>query len=618
MIPDDVISEIRERIDIVALVGEYVTLKRRGANFVGLCPFHSEKTPSFNVHRERRFFHCFGCQASGDAISFLMRIEGSTFPEAARTLAERSGIEIAPFDEVDDAAVRRERARKERLFGLVEAAAGFYRRQLESAEETSVARQEIERRAISEETSAVFRLGYAPASWDALVRFLGRKSLSPAEAEQVGLLIPRRSGSGYYDRFRNRLMFPVCDLHGRVVAFSGRALAPPADEPLREEPKYVNSPESQLFNKGAMLFGLHQARVEIRRQGFAVLCEGNFDAIALYQAGLRNAVAPLGTAFTAEQAEILRRLTQRVTLLFDGDAAGRKAVRAAFPLLARAALAARVAVLPPGEDPDSFLRSRGVEALSALLERSRGIVEYLIDELAAESAGTASERARAIKEIGPLIAAVDSPVERQIYIEHVAKRFEIKDLEAVRQELRAGARADRSFWQGRAAGTDRERGERHSRPDQPARQPPELQGALLGILMDIPELFTDPAAKKLAELLTSTDLRSIFEAAASMVRDSGEIRASELLSLLENNPFIRWLEGRLAVQTYDSDTVARDELKNGVMRLAKQSIESELKSLERQIKDARRAGEDDRATSMMERYSELFRRSGSLINEVKG
>ena len=618
MIPDDVISEIRERTDIVALVGEHVTLKRRGANFVGLCPFHSEKTASFNVHRERRFFHCFGCQASGDAIAFLMRIEGFTFPEAARQLAERAGIEIAPFDEIDDGAARQERARKDRLYALLEAAAGFFRRQLESAGPENAASKELEGRAISEETSAVFRLGYAPASWDALERFLARRSFSPAEAEQVGLLISRRSSSGYYDRFRNRLMFPVGDLHGRVVAFSGRTLQPPAGEPLKEEPKYVNSPENPLFSKGAMLFGLHQARVEIRRQGFAILCEGNFDVIALYQAGLRNAVAPLGTAFTAGQAEILRRLTQNLTLLFDGDAAGRKAVRAAFPLLARAALAARVAALPPGEDPDSFLRSRGVEALSTLLERSRGIVEYLIDELAAKSSGTASERARAIKEIGPLIAAVNSPVERQIYVEHVAKRFGIKDLGAVRQELREGARADRSLWQGRAVRTDQERAERRSKSERRAEYPPELQGALLGILFDVPELFADPAAKKLAELLTSTDLRSIFEAAASMLQDSGEIRASELLSLLEANPFTSWLKGRLAVQTYDSDTVARDELKNGVMRLAKQSIESELRSLARQITDARRAGDDDRATSMTERYSELSRRAVSMINELKG
>lgn len=618
MIPDDVISEIRERIDIVALVGEYVTLKKRGANFVGLCPFHSEKTPSFNVHRGRRFFHCFGCQASGDAISFLMRIEGCSFPEATRLLAERAGIEVEPFDEAEDAAARRERSKKERLHALMEAAAGFYRRQVESADAASAAREELGRRAISEETSAVFRLGYAPAAWDSLERFFRGRSLSPAEAEQVGLLISRRSGSGFYDRFRNRLMFPVCDLHGRVVAFSGRALQPPDGEPLKEEPKYVNSPESPLFSKGAMLFGLHQARVDIRRAGFAILCEGNFDVIALYQAGLRNAVAPLGTAFTGEQAEILRRLTQRVTLLFDGDAAGRKAVRAAFPLLARAGLSARVAALPEGEDPDSFLRTRGAEALSSLMERSSGIVEYLIDELSATSGGSAADRALAIREIGPIIAAVESPVEQQIYIEHVAKRFGIKDLEAVRQELRKGARANRSLWSGRSARTGKEERERPPLAEQPGAEPPELEGALLGILLDIPELFTDPVAKKYAELLTSTDLRSIFEAAVSMVRESGEIRASELLSPLENNPFKRWLKGRLAVQIYDSDTVARDELKNGVMRLAKQSIEGELRSLARQITDARRAGDDDRATSMTERYSELSRRAVSLINELKG
>jgi DNA primase len=396
VIPEDTISQIRERTDMVALVSEYVPLKRSGRSFKGLCPFHSEKTPSFYVHPERCFFHCFGCQTSGDALSFVMKVEGRSFPDVVRMLAERAGVVIPVLDDREDAAYRRARAREERLVALMDAAAGFYVRQLREHPLGEMARAELERRSISMETADAFRLGYAPHGWDSLARWLREHEWSAAEAEEVGLLAPRRGGDGHYDRFRHRLLFPITDTNGRIVAFSGRVLDPPPDEPLSdrmEGAKYVNSPEGPLYKKGEVLFGLHEGRVAVRREGWCLLCEGNFDLLALHQAGFQNSAAPMGTALTEAQAKLLRRFADRIVLLFDGDRAGRKAARGAWPVLSAAGLAARVVTLPPGDDPDSYIRAHGAQTLRGLVDAALGVVEFLVDDAAEEAGGDARAKA---------------------------------------------------------------------------------------------------------------------------------------------------------------------------------------------------------------------------------
>ena len=258
MLSDEVISELRERVDMVALVGEYVRLQKRGSNHVGLCPFHAEKTPSFNVSGPNKFFHCFGCKESGDALSFVMRIEGVSFPQAARLLAERVGIEIPDDDRAEDAAERRARLTRERLAALMEDACAFYEQQLERHTTASIAQQELERRTVNADSVRRFRLGYAPHGWDALATHLAERKHAVADAEAVGLVVRRRDGSGCYDRFRGRLMFPIRELAGSVVAFSGRILPSATGEPPGpNDPKYVNSPEGPLYSKGSVLYGLH-------------------------------------------------------------------------------------------------------------------------------------------------------------------------------------------------------------------------------------------------------------------------------------------------------------------------------------------------------------------------
>ena len=621
MIPEDTVAEIRQRTDIVALVGEYVTLKRSGVSFKGLCPFHNEKSPSFYVHPKRGFYKCFGCGAAGDVFSFLMGLEGQSFPDTARALAERAGIEVAVADPAEEAAHRRVKQRDERLAAIMDAATGFYIRMLATHPLGSMARDVLVQRGVHDETTKTFRLGYAPHGWDGLASFLREQGFSPADAEAVGLLVPRRGGSGHYDRFRHRLMFPVSDIHGRVVAFSGRALDPPPEEPEREPgAKYINSPESPLYTKGQVLFGLHEARVAVRRTGVAVLCEGNFDLLALHQAGFENTVAPLGTAFTEDHAKLLKRYAERVVTLFDGDAAGRRAVAAAYPLFQRAGLGAKVASLPPGEDPDSLLRAQGPEGLQERVEGAAPIVDHLIDAGAHEAAGDPRAKADAIMSLGPVLAALDNPVEARLYVEKVAQKFGVRDLDAVREQLRRGVRASRG---GKRPVGDRDAPRpRHRSPaeaEEAARKEaklPPLEVKLLGAILDNPELLRTESAKNLEELLTSPDLRAIFQATSRMVETRGVVDAPALLSELGGSPAASWLEQRLAVHDHDVRGAERI-LEDGIPRLARRNIERELPRISARILEAIRNGDGDLARELTERKTALARSAHRLTQGTK-
>jgi DNA primase len=631
LIADDLITEIRERTDIVGLIGEYVDLKQRGANFIGLCPFHNEKTPSFNVRRDRQFFHCFGCQESGDALAFVMRLEGLTFPQAARALADRAGLDVSETDDREDAQRRRERADHERLIAVSEAAATFYVAQLDQHPLRESAHTELAGRGVHAVTAAQFRLGYAPPSWDALSTWLKQKGHALADAEALGLVVQRRDRSGYYDRFRHRLMFPIADLHGRVVAFSGRLLPALAAEhdprnsssgttsPRADEPKYINSPESPLYKKGELLFGLHQARVEIRRNGWAILCEGNFDLVALHQAGLRQAVAPLGTAFTVVQAKLLRRFAQRVTLMFDADQAGRKAVHAAYSLIRKADLVARVVALPAGADPDSYLRTHGAESLQRLVDGASGIVEHLIDATADRAGATAAERADALASLGPVLMEVGNPVEIELYVERIAQRFAISDQRVVRQQLRRGVHTGANEH-ARRRETPQPVSTTKVAPRSGHVKLPQLQSELLGVLLDKPALFQSQYAAHVKELLTLAELQSIFSAAAVQVEDRGSLEAARLLSELEGRTSIEaneWLRERLSVETYSDDAQAEEVLRRGIPILAKQNIECELPQLARRAQLARQRGDETEAMTLTRQHIELSMHAHQLVKGVK-
>ncbi|MHB8141348.1 MAG: DNA primase [Vulcanimicrobiaceae bacterium] len=363
------IREIHARIDIAQFIGQYVQLRKRGNDLIGLCPFHSERTPSFHVHPDRGFFKCFGCGAGGDIISFLQKHEQLDFPDAVRVLAEAAGVELAP----EDAQITRMRGERQAIYEANRLAAAFFARML--AEDLgSRARQYCQQRGLLPETLERFTLGYAPDRWDGLTEELRGAGVDPALAARAGLL--KAGQRGYYDFYRDRLMIPTLATTGETIAFGGRALGP-------AEPKYLNTATTPVYTKGHHLFALNVARRAAARDRTLIVVEGYLDCIALHQAGIENTVASLGTSFTAEQAAQLRKYADRVYLCFDGDAAGSaaagKAIQTAGTFVAEAGLSVRVVVLPPGEDPDSFVRARGAAAFVDLLSTSKSALEFRLD-----------------------------------------------------------------------------------------------------------------------------------------------------------------------------------------------------------------------------------------------
>lgn len=529
MISPETIALVKERTDLVALIGETVKLTRRGRSFTGLCPFHKEKTPSFHVSPDRGFFHCFGCKESGSAVDFLMKALGLSFQESITMLAERAGV---PIEEVRGGAAEREataaRRAKDDLYAVNQLAATYYEQCLYGGK-LPLARyafEELARRGLdprgreSGETLdpvlhalQAFRIGYAPYGWDGLTTYLRTQGVSPVAAEKVGLLVPRQSGGGYYDRFRHRLMFAVVDVLGRVVAWSARALADPSEEELAAEglsperrdgppAKYVNSPESPIYTKGEHLFGLHQARQAIRQKGHAILVEGNFDVVALHARGLSNVAAPLGTAFTEAQAKLLKRFAPEVVLLFDGDAAGRKATRAARGAVRAGGLSARAATLPAGKDPDDLVRERGPAALEQLVTSAPGLFEYLLqDALDAQAFTGASleEQLARLRAVAALLAEEDDPTRRQMaktYADRLAEKFVVRGKAAVdlreleRLVEQAVARGPQAAPQGEVSGPT-------ASPDHGPRArsrnlTPRIALDMLGALFDFPELLEHP------------------------------------------------------------------------------------------------------------------------------
>jgi DNA primase len=369
------LEQICAASDIVEVVGSYLPLKRAGANFVALCPFHKEKTPSFNVNPQKQIFHCFGCHKGGDVFKFVQEYENIGFTEAVRRLAERAHL---PLEQEQDDGQRQQRFVKETLLQIHEAIAQRWQTALANDAAGQIARDYLQKRGVPDEAVQLFRLGYAPDAWDDTVNWAKSKGYEPALVEQAGLIIRKEETGHHYDRFRGRLIFPICDEQGRIIGFSGRVLS--GDE---KTAKYVNSPETPIFTKGRVFFGLDKAKRALLDASRAVICEGQLDLIACHMAGVHNVVAPQGTAFTADHARILKRYVDEVILCFDADTAGQSAaVRVQDSLLA-SGLAIRVATLPAPHDPDSFIKASGAAAFHELLAQAKEFFDFYLDHLCA-------------------------------------------------------------------------------------------------------------------------------------------------------------------------------------------------------------------------------------------
>lgn len=425
---DDTRERVRNANDIVDVIGTYLPLKRAGANFVALCPFHKEKSPSFNVNPHRQIFHCFGCHKGGDVFTFVMEYDSVDFPEALRRLADRAKI---PLEHEKGSGGEQTRHLKERLLQMHDQIAQRWQNALANEASGQIARDYLAKRGVSAEAIKLFRIGYAPDLWDDTVNWAKSKDYDLALVEKGGLILKREQGDGYYDRFRGRLMFPICDEQGRVIAFSGRVLS--GDE---KTAKYVNSPETPIFIKSKVFFGLDKAKRAILDAGHAIICEGQLDMIACFMAGVQNIVAPQGTAFTADHARIIKRFVDEVILCFDSDAAGQNAAVRALDSLLASGLAIKVATVPAGHDPDSLIKANGGLAFKQLMDRADGFFDYYLGRLCATNeTNTDKGRLAVLRAMAEAVHKTGNVVLIDTYAQKTALRLAVAP-EAVRTEFK--------------------------------------------------------------------------------------------------------------------------------------------------------------------------------------
>lgn len=431
-VPPAVIDEIRNRTDILDVIGDYVSLKKTGRNWIGLCPFHPDKkSPSFSVSPDKGLFYCFGCGAGGDVFGFLRRVENISFMEAVEKLAKRYGIEI-PRRTLTEKELS-EKEERERLTQLLEESCAFYHRFLTKDEAGEEGRRYLKKRGIDSELAKIFMLGWAPRQTDALYRYLLSVGFKVPDIEKAGM-VNERDGGGYYDRFRGRVMFPIISVQGRVLGFGGRVVS---DDDV---PKYMNSPESPLYQKSKVLFGLHTAHKAIRDKDFAIIVEGYFDVLALFKAGFQNVVAPCGTALTSEQVRIITRYTPNIFPLFDSDKAGEKARIKALEVILSAGASPKYITLPDAKDPDEFFQKHDADSFAGLLKEATPLVEVVFERIVSSYGVSVEGRLKAVKATASLLAVMSDSNMREMYLREFAGRLSLGSVGAediLRKELKA-------------------------------------------------------------------------------------------------------------------------------------------------------------------------------------
>jgi DNA primase len=502
-IPEDKLLEIKEAASLEEVVGQYVKLERRGKNLTGLCPFHADTKPSFTVSPDRGIFHCFGCGAGGNIISFVMQYNRLSFPEAVAELARRYGISLSIKDLGPEES---RRAKKRQLFyDLHQEALAFYSATLEG-KTGQPARDYLAGRGLTPEITQTYRLGHAPPEWDGLRRHFQSRGLSLEAAAEVGLLLPRASG-GYYDRFRDRIIFPIFNRQERVVAFGGRLIG-------EGEPKYLNSPESPIYSKGRLLYGLPQAREALRHQDLALVVEGYLDLLPLRVHGVAPVVATLGTALTREQVRLLKSLVSRVVLIFDGDPAGARAMRRAFPLFGQEGLPVRVIALPAGMDPDNYVQAHGPELFASPWETAQPWLAFLLDSLVEAHGLSIEGRVKVTEELRPYFQALPDPVEQGLWLKFTAERLGVAETD-LRLSLTQTASVART-------GRDRGKGLTIN-----------LEKGLLRWILHHPGVVPAEELAEWAEEIENPDLQELLRLVAAHCTDHQTLDVSILLDKLE-------------------------------------------------------------------------------------
>lgn len=578
---EELIEEIRYRNDIVEVISEYVPLRRAGKNYLGLCPFHHERTPSFTVSPEKQMFYCFGCQAGGNLFTFLMKKDNMSFLDAVRTLAERAGVPLPQEEGSPEEAQRRKE--RELTLQVLALAAEFYHRVLLESGKGEEARRYLKSRGLEDETVSRFHLGWAPAEWEALTSTLVRRGFSPDLLVRAGLASPREQGSGCYDRFRGRVMFPIRDRRGRVLGFGGRVLGD-------GQPKYLNSPETRLFNKRSVLFGLDLAAGAIRSAGRAVVVEGYMDVITAHQHGITNTVASLGTALSREQAALVRQYAPLAILAYDSDTAGEKATLRGLDIFGDLGVEVRVATLPEGKDPDEFLRRQGSEAFRRVLDRAVPLFEFRF-RLACRQHDTATVqgKVKVVAEVAQLLAAMDNAVERTAYIQRVARALGVApDAVATEVQKLAGRRP------GWARDTSRARDNTKSKSGV-AKNPRQLPAHVRAELDILRFALRDPAAaarvyQELGSDSFSLDVhRMIAGAIFEVMERGGAVDPGQIVSGLDDEGAIE-LVTRLALDNVIYFQPERT-LADCITTVKEHRLKERIAALQEQIRDLEARGE---------------------------
>jgi DNA primase len=573
-IPEDKILEIKNTADIVEVVSEVVHLKKAGKNFVGLCPFHTEKTPSFTVSPEKQIFYCFGCGAGGNIFSFLMKNDGLAFPEAARSLARRYGIDIPRRSLTPEQKKRM--GERESLLNINRQAMDFFSRSLRHGSAGQAARAYLDKRGLSADIIDRFNIGYAPRGWDHLLNFFSKRGLPPARVERSGLILPKKDGRGYYDRFRDRIIFPIIDVNQAVIGFGGRVI----DDSL---PKYLNSPETSVYNKSRSLYGLNLSKDSCRKAQAVYIVEGYLDLLALHQHGIENAVATLGTALTADHVRMLSRYVPRMILVYDSDEAGiRSALRcidtfwkehvdfSRGDVFREEKADTHILVLPDGHDPDSYLREKGAGPFEKAASQAPGIVSFLIEQSIGMHGLSTEGKIRIVTDLKRPLAAINDNVARSLYIKQLAERIGLEEniiLEKIREDSSENAKTDMRRQKDSA-------GNKGSR----------LEQQIIAMMLQFPAILPEIKKHNVIEFVENRDLRTIGKTILEHKISSVQ-QISDILNHVENPEQQRLISALALVEE------SWDE--SGCMKLIVQFVKNGQRRRDHQILDQIKAAEKE-------------------------
>ncbi len=535
-IPEDVLQTVKDSASIRQVVSEFVPLKKRGRNWIGLCPFHPDKDPSFSVNEDKQIFYCFGCGEGGNAIKFLMKIQGLSFVEAVKALASRYGITIP--ERPLTAGQKKKLELKSELKRVNEEAASFFNHNLTSSRSAQEARDYLEKRGIDSEIIKAFRLGWAPDKWDGLLTHLRELGIKPALAETAGLVLARRGGSGHYDRFRGRIIFPIRNMEGSTVAFGARVL--PGDD-KKDQPKYINSPETPVYNKRKILYGLYQNKSAVRKKGYGLVVEGYMDLLALVQAGINNAAATLGTALTSQHVKFLKRVCRDWVVVFDGDSAGQKAAARALPLFYSQGINVKVLTLPSEDDPDTFIRREGRERWEEIMGDLPTGLDFIIDRGLAAYGRHPEGKYRTVEEALVLVESVEDTVKKSLLASRIAQKTGVRE-DSLWKRLSISSKSITS----RNSITN-SRNTSSSDKNEPNRA--SLNGAdakLLGFLLAHPSFMEEFADSGMELWLEHEAIQKLWNAMVNLYRQTSRVDLSSLISSLENVPEIKSLAMELS------------------------------------------------------------------------